>query len=783
MPAALSGIRVVEIATGLAGPMAAMMLADFGAEVVRIEMPGAAGDQDRPGYPLWGRGKAGIALDPSEPADQDRLRYLIDRADVCVSVPSLTRQWPGAEPAAATARNPALVYLSVPPYLPDVTPWAGDMESNSLLSAAMGPSLRQSSFSGGPVDPVYPHLLYVQAVWAATCAVAALIEREQSGAGQVVTVGGVHAAQAASLSSMIIRPGQPDPNTAVGPGGPSSNYTRYRCADGRWVFLAALLPKFQERALAVLGFTDLLERARTEGVAAVIGPARRAEVRPRFEAAFASRTSDEWLAAFKAADVPIARVEDREHWLDHPQIRAIGMAASVTDPGRGEILMPASPVHLSATPASAPAAGPTLAPPGQGLPDWPAKTVAGGVPAVSDGLPAAKAGPLDGIRVIDTGVVLAGPYAGTLLAELGADVIKVEVPAGDPFRVNGFSYIRGQRGIALDLSAPRGRAVFADFVRSADIVIDNYRPGVAGRLGVSYDHVRKLTPDIISMSISAFGESGPLREEAGFDTVLQAMSGVMSAQGGESEPVTLSLAINDTATALLTAFAACVALLYRARGGTGQRGTLSLAASSVFMQSEELVRVAGRPEPVSGGADFPGPGAADRFYQTADGWIRVQATSGSARAALTELAGLPATDAGDDGARDDNADEKLQAAVEAYLGARPGARAQAELTAAGVPAVVARRVSELADDVDLASWEIHQPISTNLGGHILAVGRMARFSRTQRRDALVPPGVGEHSRQLLTEAGYDDAAIDSLSADGVIREGEPMHIPDVAPYR
>ena len=365
--------------------------------------------------------------------------------------------------------------------------------------------------------------------------------------------------------------------------------------------------------------------------------------------------------------------------------------------------------------------------------------------------------------------------------------MKVEVPDGDPFRINGYSYIRGQRGIALDLRSARGKEVFADFVRPADIVIDNYRPGVADRLGVSYDHVRKITPDVISMAITAFGESGPLRDGAGFDTVLQAMCGVMSAQGGDSEPVTLSLAINDTATALLTAFGACVALVHRARGGTGQRGTLSLAASSVYMQSEELVRMAGRPEPLRGGADFPGPGPADRFYQTSDGWIRIQATTAAQVAALTELAGLPPASDGLDaetgGASDDAAGEKLQAALEAHLAALPGADAQAELTAAGIPAVVARRVSQLRDDPELVSWEIHQAIDTNMGSHIYAVGRMARFSRTQRGDALVPPGVGEHTRQLLTEAGYDDAAIDSLIEADVVRTGEPMLIPDVAPYR
>ncbi|MGH3302084.1 MAG: CoA transferase, partial [Streptosporangiaceae bacterium] len=734
-----------------------------------VETPTGSRDRQRPGFAMWGRGKSSMVLDLRSDRGSDQLRRLLDRADVCLASPDVAAQWPGARAEQAIARNPRLVYLTMPPYL-DSTPWAGEGESNALLSAAMGGSLRQSSYDGGPVDPVYPHLLYMQAIWAACSAVAALFERHRSGLGQVVTVGGVHGAMAASPLQMVVRPGQPDADTAVGPGGHSPTYTRYRCADGRWLFLAALTPKFQSMALQVLGFSDLLQQAGTAGLDAVIGPAQRARVRPRFEAAFAGRTSQVWRAAFQAAGCPVALLAGRDAWLDHPQIRAIGMAVTVTDPDRGTVTMPGNPVLLSATPALPTRPAPQLGTPGAAMPDWPAQ------PAPGNAAPADAAGPLAGTRVLDAGVVLAGPYAGTLLAELGADVVKVEIPEGDSFRQHGFPYIRGQRGLAIDLRAEKGRAVFLELARSADVVIDNYRPGVAERLGVTYEQLRPHKPDIISMSVTAFGEIGPLRLDAGFDTILQAMSGIMTAQGGEGEPVMLTLAVNDTAAAALTALGACLALFHRARTGAGQRGSVSLAAASALMQCEELIRMKGRPAPIRGGPDFRGPSSADRFYRTSDGWIRVQATSEQSAAALAHLAGVACREV-------TSGPNWGLAALESHFAGLSTDEAWTQLDAAQIPAARARRCSELPTDPLLARWQVQQRISSGPGAELHAAGRMARFSRTQRNDALVPPGVGEHTVQLLLEAGMDEAEISSLIQDGVVRAGDSMIITAMTPYR
>ena len=517
----------------------------------------------------------------------------------------------------AEASGPRLIVLRMPPYLgPGDAPWAGGGESAELLSAALGISMRQSSFADGPVDPVYPHLLYEQGLWAAACAVAALVERERSGLGQEVTVSGAHGALVAGSATFLVDPGAAAAPPA-GPGGPSPCYTRYQCADGEWLFLGALTAKFQHPALGALGLAEIIADPRVGGqLDRLLGPDNRGWVRDRMAAAFRTRSRGEWLKTLEAAGVPAGPLLSREEWLDHPQLRETGMRVQAADPDRGAVVMPGIPLILTRDARRHPGgrAGRRAARRGAArlarAHRGPGRHSAGRHSAGQGRRPAdaSPAGPLRGIRVLDLGTILAGPFAGSLLAELGADVIKVEPPAGDPFRAVGFIYNRGMRSIAIDLQAQAGQAVFRDLVRSADVVIDNYRPGVLQRLGIDYDALRAVNPRIISLSITGFGEGGPLAAQPGFDPILQGMSGMMTAQGGDSEPVFLTVAVNDVTAGAMSVLGTGLALYRRAVGQDGQRVWTSLDRLSAFMQSGELTRFDGRPAPRAGGADFRGPG-------------------------------------------------------------------------------------------------------------------------------------------------------------------------------
>jgi len=238
----LEGIRVVELSTGIAGPLAGMLLGDYGAEVVKVEPP--TGDPARalPGFAVWNRNKQSVVLDPTSPDGQRRLADLLAAADLCIYGDASLLGEAGAD-------NPGLVRLAMPPYLDGPAPWAGGGESHELLAAIAGLSSRQSSFDGGPVHLVYPLALYEQGVWGAACGVAALIERQHSGLGQTVTVAGIHGAMASSPHAFVVDPSQPPMRTSVGPGGRNPPYSTYRCQDGKWLFMAALIPKFQANAL------------------------------------------------------------------------------------------------------------------------------------------------------------------------------------------------------------------------------------------------------------------------------------------------------------------------------------------------------------------------------------------------------------------------------------------------------------------------------------------------------------------------------------------------------
>jgi crotonobetainyl-CoA:carnitine CoA-transferase CaiB-like acyl-CoA transferase len=628
-------------------------------------------------------------------------------------------------------RNPEGIVLHLPPFL--VNGWAGGEESEGLITAAMGLALRQSSFDGGPIDCIVPIATTLQGVWGAACTVAALLERMSSGRGQIVTVSGEHGAMVASAGALTFRHAElarPAPRRTGGPGGSVPFYRTYRCADGEWLFFGALIPNFTRIGFEVLGLSGLFDDPRLEGRgrAAMLAPEHAPWVSDAIAERFASAPRDEWVARLREAGCPVGAILEREHWLDHPQIEAIGMHERLD----GDVHRPGVCFRIE---ASGMEASPDEPPPPR--------------PA------SATDGPLQGVRVLDLGAIIAGPFSASLLGELGADVIKVEPLSGDPFRGPGFNaYNKGQRSIALDLRHPDGRTIFEDLVSSADVVIDNYRPGVLARLGVDHASLRRINPRIVSASITGFGERGPFGADAGFDPVLQAMSGMMRAQGGDSDPVFYTVPVNDVAASAVIAFGCSCALFERARTGRAQRVTTSLAATSAFLQAEALTRYDGCPPPPVGSRDHVGSSALDRFYRAMNGWVRIDARDDAPFAAL----GL----------------EPSAEAIAGWVAGRKRDDAVAELNAHGIPAAPARTVADLAADEATYDAQILQR-DPRRGRDASTAGRHALFSRTMRRDVLVSPSLGEHSREILVELGYDAGRVAALlDSPGVGATSEPV---------
>ncbi|HXQ45294.1 MAG TPA: CoA transferase, partial [Caulobacteraceae bacterium] len=535
---AYEGLKVLDCSQGRAGPMAAMLFADFGAEVLKVEPPGGDRAKAEPGYQMWNRGKRTLTLDLAGEG-RERLEALLAAADVAIfdQSPSQMRAL-GLMDAAD--RHPRLVHLWTPPYGTKGA-WSELEAHHGALQALSGAAYRQSAYADQPVYLVMPVLHYLQATLAAAAAGAALFQRSTSGLGQAVTVSGLNAVAMVGGSSGVVAPptGQPL--------GASPSYRLYECGDGKFLFLATLFRYFFDRAVAAMGVEgiELIDGAFAESVPAVM------------EAKFRERPRDEWLEILHAADVPAAPVGLRETWLASEIIANNEMRLVLDDAERGPIEMPGAPVRLAATPACvgglARAADEVAVEHFLSAEQPPASTP-----------PLAGVSPLAGIRVLDLGTVIAGAYANGILANLGAEVVKVEGTDGDPWRAYelGFvAYNRGKRGLVVDLKQPEGRELFLDLAARADVVLDNYRAGTRERLGIGHEAIGSVNPRAISCSVTTYGAKGVETKRPGFDPLLQALSGMMAAQGGDGDqPVFHTIAVNDFATAAMAAFGVIAAL-------------------------------------------------------------------------------------------------------------------------------------------------------------------------------------------------------------------------------
>jgi crotonobetainyl-CoA:carnitine CoA-transferase CaiB-like acyl-CoA transferase len=542
MTGALDDVRVLELTDGVAGSVAGMLLADLGADVLTLRSPGRGPSASDPGLHVWDRNKRAAILDSSIARDLDALDPLVEGADIVLvgtTGPAVTYdQLCGRDLSPGRGAG----WIVMPPYVLGHTPWAGGGESAGMLFSWLGQAWSQASYDDVPVDCLYPLALYMQGVWSATVAVATLVgSRAGHEVGRLAVVGGAHGAMLTSPGGFAVARDDPHVHRPGGPGGTLPNYRCYRCADGLWLFFGAFTTAFMRRGFAALGAGRLLDDPRIGGDPGNMRlPENVAWVGEELDALFSGRPRAEWLEILDGADVPASPALGSEEWLDHPQVRAMGLRYEVRNDAGHDIVMPGLLVGLSDTPGSLRSSAPTLAPRVTELTGmW--TSCRGDVSATPSSGRAQL--PLQGTRVVDLGTIIAGPYVATLLGELGAEVVKVERPPnGDGFRIAhggrggvGFSvYNRGQRSVLLDLASSSGLDAFRQIIRFTDVVVDNYRPDVVDRLGISFQHLAEINPLVTSVSISAFGDSGPLGRRPGFDPVVQALSGIMRSQGGRT---------------------------------------------------------------------------------------------------------------------------------------------------------------------------------------------------------------------------------------------------------
>lgn len=408
-------------------------------------------------------------------------------------------------------------------------------------------------------------------------------------------------------------------------------------------------------------------------------------------------------------------------------------------------------------------------------------------------------GPLDGLRVIDASTVLAGPYATMILADLGADVVKVEPPDGDATRTWGPPWVgdvdagtrtaayflavnRNKRSIRLDLKTPAGSEVFRTLLRTADVFVENARPGSLDRLGFDDATLAAIRPALIHLAISGYGPTGPAAERPGYDSVIQAVSGLMSITGDRDEdggrPTKVGVAISDVVTGLYAVIGILAALLARDRDGDagervtgGQRIDATLLGSTlaVLVNQAQNAFVSGE-SPGRLGNAHPNIVPYETFA-TADGELAVAVGSARQWPRLCDALGLP--DLAADPRFSSNGDRvERRSVLRPILAARFATRStdawvldleRAEIPVGAIRDVAAAFDSPEADALGMAA-EVEHPAL----GVLRQAGIPLHFSATPGAIRTPPPLLGEHTDEILGEVGYDADAIARLRRDGIV---------------
>ncbi len=387
-------------------------------------------------------------------------------------------------------------------------------------------------------------------------------------------------------------------------------------------------------------------------------------------------------------------------------------------------------------------------------------------------------GPLTGVRVLDLSAYIAGPYGCTLLADMGADVIKIEPPAGDnlrkypstlPTESRAFLGVnRSKRGLVLDLKQAQGLTVLHRLLESTDVLVHNFRPSVPARLGIAYEQFQATHPRLVYCVVNGYGETGPLKDNAGYDQVLQAMTGICDLQGKQGQlPEIVYGSVVDYYAAAMVASGVCAALFERERSGHGQYVGVSLLRSALAMQSARFIWAQGEARDI--GRDMRSGGVTG-IHPTRQGHIYLSANTQHFWVALCQKIGLPelATDSRYDSVRKraSHAQEllaRLHAALQAH-----SALEWEGLFGQDVPSAAVRSVADMFDHPQVLAENMVTTLKHPVVGSYRGFTRAVKFSASPGPEPFAAPVMGEHSTALLLEQGYSAAEIAQLRELGAV---------------
>lgn len=778
MVSALEGITVLDLTQDMAGALTTMFLCDNGARVIHIGTPGEENARSGPGYLVWDRGKESVALDITR--DTATFHKLLAWADVLLeSFPPSSPLQELVSDSRLSAINPRLVHCSITAYGLQ-GPLSDEPAQDDLVMARMGILAGQPSFRPGPVHVIHPLPSVGAALLAALGIVASLYAREKSGTGRKVETSLMAGAllyagkvQGEKLTQRVY-------HTVPAGGGPF--YSLFQCADGQWIHIGCIHGGFVDLAAAAMGIADIVADPKYGDGRMPRSEEARQELFDIVAGVIKTRPYQDWARIFEEADVPYARACTTEEAMDNPQVRANEMVIELQDPRAGKVIQMGLPIQLSGTPGQVRGPRPL---PGQhtgqvlsALPPGP--SVHGSAMAQGQALDP----PLRGVRVLEITNVIAGPTAGKLLADLGADVVKLESPDGDISRPTSpyyFVYLNcNKRSISVDTRTAEGREVARRLAARADVLLANMRPGATDRMGIGTEALKALNPRIIEAHVTAYGWTGPYAHRPGVDPLAQALMGLQRAQGGpENPPVFLGrLAPTDYTAGTMCALGVVMALFARERTGVAQRVYTNLLNGGIVLSSDAFMRYEGKPPRRLADRGQYGLSTLHRLYETARGWIYLVAEEEQAWQSLCRALGRPDLAShsrlASSSARQRH-DPPLARELEGAFRTHPAEDWVRLLRQAGVPcAPVVEGYDQgfFTDPHALANGMVTEHQHPTFGRLLLSRG-LLRFHGTAAVTGRPTPLLGEHTRPVLAEAGYSPEQISGLYEKGVVKTEEP----------
>ena len=753
---ALRGLQVLEFGQYIPGPMLGMLLSDQGADVIKVERPGGDPARSEPAFATWNRGKRSVVLDLKTPEGQAAAVGLAKKADVVIENyrPGVADRL-GIGYDTLSKGNRGLLYCSIPGFGAE-SRHRNERGWEGIVSASTG-VYQHIDGNDEPLFLPLPTASTFAAIVASVSVAMALLARDRTGKGQRIEVP-MHSAMFSAIGRHLVKLYDISPPDLFDlPRNVMSH--QYKCADGRYIQSHGMYLRFASQLMTAAGRPEWIEDLE-DLYGAEVAPETVAMWKDRFENMFLERTAQEWEDAIAESKGAGTTCKSIDEWLVHEHAIAGKMVIEIDDAQYGRMKQPGVQVRLRGTPGTVQGRAPNL---GEHNSEVLAELNNGSAPSTTPKMGNENIlSALEGVRVLDLCIVLAGPTCGRTLAEFGADVIKIDDPSR-PYDMSGnIDVNRGKRSIQINLKTKEGLEVFYKLLETADVVVENNRKSSLERLGISYEQVSKRKPAIVYASLNAFGYDGPWSERPGWEQLAQATSGMQVRRGGrDSAPKLLPYPMNDYGTGLMGAYAVALALHERNRTGNGQSVDSGLALTAGLLQSPYFLDFKGYQRHEPEGLGVRGFSARSRLYAASDGWMFFHCPGNGAwdrLVQLSEFAGL-ASDGGDDA---------LTQSLTQILAAKPRGEWAKLVNPTGVSVIANRMVDEFRDDADVRKAGLIVGRDHPGMGNADHLGSVAKLSETPMRVGRPTPVLGAETDQILSEAGYTGEQIEALKLSGAV---------------